>query len=125
MPMTIFLSLMPSPCTADIILRSTCADHYLISSFATGRVHSPYFLVLSIIYLLPLCMFLLCTPCLCALSFLFLCFFVDAFLFSMMFLDIVFRFPFEACTLCFAMHSALTLLITVLCFRSCHSSFNS
>src|SRR6218665_676025 len=80
----------------DILLRSTCADHYLISSFAAGRVYSPHFLVLSIIYLLPLCMFLLCTTCLCALSFLFLCFFVDAFLSYMVFLDIVFRFPFEA-----------------------------
>src|SRR6218665_4000334 len=38
----------------DIILRSTCADHYFISSFAPGRVQSPHFLVLSIIYLLPL-----------------------------------------------------------------------
>ena len=54
MPMTISLSLMPSPCTADIILHSDCADHYLVSSFAAGRVHSPPFLVLSIIYLLPL-----------------------------------------------------------------------
>ena len=54
MPMTIYLSLMPSSCTADIILHSDCADHYLISSFATGRVQSPHFLVLSIIYLLPL-----------------------------------------------------------------------
>jgi len=72
-----------------------------------------------------ICMFLLCTTCLCALSFLFLCFFVDAFLSYMVFLDIVFRFPFEAWTLCFALHSALTLLITVLCFRSCHSSLNS
>src|SRR6218665_1366125 len=96
MPMTIYLSLMPSSCTADIILHSDFADHYLISSFAAGRVFSPHFLVLSIIYLLPLFLFLLCTTCLCALSFLFLCFFVDAFLSYMVFLDIVFRFPFEA-----------------------------
>src|SRR6218665_2538854 len=54
MPMTISLSLMPSQCTADIILHSDCADHYLVSSFAAGRVHSPHFLVLSKIYLLLL-----------------------------------------------------------------------